>query len=103
MSELLQDQNAANKKSLKNQNAAAANKDSSQDQEGAANKNRVPGQEGAASYAIGRAWFQAPEVDGNIVIQFEPDSKNAALVQPGAVVRVRALAVSGVDIYAELV
>ena len=60
-------------------------------------------QEGAASYAIGRAWFQAPEVDGNIVIQFEPDSKDAALVQPGAVVRVRALAVSGVDIYAELV
>ena len=86
-----QDQNGADKKSLKNQNAAAANKDISQDQEG------------AASYAIGRAWFQAPEVDGNIVIQFDPDSKDAALVQPGAVVRVRALAVSGVDIYAELI
>lgn len=55
-----------------------------------------------ASYAIGRAWFQAPEVDGNIVIQFDPASKGAALVQPGAVVKVRALAVSGVDIYAEL-
>ena len=53
------------------------------------------------NYAIGRAWFQAPEVDGNIVIQFEADDKKAAAVQPGAVVKVRAIAVSGVDIYAE--
>ena len=55
------------------------------------------------NYAIGRAWFQAPEVDGNIVIQFEADDKKAAAVQPGAVVKVRAIAVSGVDIYAELI
>lgn len=57
----------------------------------------------AAAYAIGRAWFQAPEVDGNIVLQYEPNSKNAAAVKPGAIVRVRALAVSGVDIYARLI
>ena len=53
-------------------------------------------------YAIGRAWFQAPEVDGNIVIQFDPTKKAAARVKEGAVVKVRAVAVSGVDIYAEL-
>ena len=57
----------------------------------------------SASYAIGRAWFQAPEVDGNIVIEYDADDKKAAAkIKPGAVVRVRAIAVSGVDIYAEL-
>ena len=55
------------------------------------------------NYAIGRAWFQAPEVDGNIVIQLEADDKKAAAIKPGAVVKVRAIAVSGVDIYAELI
>ena len=88
------DDSASAKDSAKT-NEAAANKKALQDQEGAANKNRVPDQEGAASYAIGRAWFQAPEVDGNIVIR-------AARVKEGAVVKVRAVAVSGVDIYAEL-
>ena len=68
---------------------AGADKKGSQDQEG-------------GSYAIGRAWFQAPEVDGNIVIQFNPTQKSAASVKEGAVVRVQAVAVSGVDIYAEL-
>ncbi len=57
----------------------------------------------SASYAIGRAWFQAPEVDGNIVIEYDADDKKAATkIKPGVVVRVRAIAVSGVDIYAEL-
>lgn len=57
----------------------------------------------SASYAIGRAWFQAPEVDGNIVIEYDADDKKAAAkIKPGALVRVRAIAVSGVDIYAEL-
>ncbi len=56
-----------------------------------------------AAYAIGRAWFQAPEVDGNIVIEYDADDKKAAAkIKSGAVVRVRAIAVSGVDIYAEL-
>ncbi|MBO4547474.1 MAG: radical SAM protein, partial [Treponema sp.] len=66
-----------------------ASPDSAQDQE-------------EAAYAIGRAWFQAPEVDGNVVIQFDADDKKAAAIKPGAVVKVRAIAVSGVDIYAEL-
>jgi len=58
----------------------------------------------SASYAIGRAWFQAPEVDGNIVIEYDADDKKAAAkIKPGAVVKVRAIAVSGVDIYAELI
>ncbi len=57
----------------------------------------------SASYAIGRAWFQAPEVDGNVVIEYDLDDKKAATkIKPGAVVKVRAIAVSGVDIYAEL-
>lgn len=57
----------------------------------------------SASYAIGRTWFQAPEVDGNVVIEYDADDKKAAAkIKPGAVVRVRAIAVSGVDIYAEL-
>ena len=58
----------------------------------------------SASYAIGRAWFQAPEVDGNVVIEYDADDKKAAAkIKPGAVVKVRAIAVSGVDIYAELI
>lgn len=75
---------------------SASAKDSAKTNEAAANKRALQDQEGAASYAIGRAWFQAPEVDGNIVIR-------AARVKEGAVVKVRAVAVSGVDIYAELV
>ncbi len=74
---------------------SASAKDSAKTNEAAANKKALQDQEGAASYAIGRAWFQAPEVDGNIVIR-------AARVKEGAVVKVRAVAVSGVDIYAEL-
>ncbi len=53
-------------------------------------------------FAIGRAWFQAPEVDGNVVIRFEKSQRAAKGVQEGALVKVRAVAASGVDIYAEL-
>ncbi len=101
--EALQDQKRGGANTSPKTKEASANKKALQDQEGASNKNRAQNQEGAASYAIGRAWFQAPEVDGNIVIQFDPVSKKADLVKEGSVVRVRALAVSGVDIYAELV
>ena len=58
--------------------------------------------ESGDSFAIGRAWFQAPEVDGNIVIRFDKNEKGAARVEPGALVKVRSIAASGVDIYAEL-
>lgn len=55
-------------------------------------------------FAIGRAWFQAPEVDGNFVVQLDSDEgKKAESVQAGALVRVKALAVSGVDIDSVLV
>lgn len=59
-------------------------------------------EESGDSFAIGRAWFQAPEVDGNIVIRFDKNEKGAARVEPGALVKVRSIAASGVDIYAEL-
>ncbi len=59
----------------------------------------ISADENGNSFAIGRGWFQAPEVDGNFVVQFDAEDEKAvkALV-PGSLVRVRALAVSGVDI-----
>jgi len=49
--------------------------------------------------AIGRAWFQAPEVDGNVVIRYESElPAESEAVFPGNVVRVRILAVAGVDL-----
>lgn len=51
------------------------------------------------SFAIGRAWFQAPDVDGAFVVRYEKDDKNAVkAIKPGRVVRVKADRVSGVDI-----
>ena len=49
--------------------------------------------------AIGRAWFQAPEVDGSVVIRYEKDDSEAAsAVIPGSVVMVKILASTGVDL-----
>lgn len=49
--------------------------------------------------AIGRAWFEAPEVDGNVVIRYDLDDRNAVKkIVPGAVVKVKAAASSEVDI-----
>lgn len=49
--------------------------------------------------AIGRAWFEAPEVDGNVVIRYDLDDKNAVkAIVPGSVVKVKAVASSEVDI-----
>lgn len=51
------------------------------------------------SFAIGRGWFQAPDVDGAFVVRYEKDDKNAVkAIKPGRVVRVKADRVSGVDI-----
>jgi ribosomal protein S12 methylthiotransferase len=47
-------------------------------------------------FAIGRCWFQAPDVDGAVVIQYE-DSEAFC---PGAVVRVLVTGVSGIDLNA---
>lgn len=50
-------------------------------------------------FAIGRAWFQAPEVDGSVVVRFDKDDRLACdAVKPGNVVRVFADGVNGVDV-----
>ena len=58
--------------------------------------------EGAANsegLAIGRAWFQAPEVDGSIVIRYDLNDPEAVKsVVPGSVVTVKVLASTGVDL-----
>lgn len=60
-------------------------------------------EEGEA-FAIGRAWFEAPDVDGNFVVRFDgEDEKARDLVKPGNVVRAKAVGVSGVDIDSVLV
>lgn len=51
--------------------------------------------------AIGRAWFQAPEVDGAVVVRYEEEDK--AKVFEGAVVQAKILAVTGVDLDSRLV
>ena len=60
-----------------------------------------PSEEGLA---IGRAWFQAPEVDGSVVIRFDADDKSALeAVKPGNVVLVKVLASTGVDLDARFI
>jgi ribosomal protein S12 methylthiotransferase len=47
-------------------------------------------EDGEGSFAIGRTWFQAPEVDGATVIRFEREDVAAAQnIKPGEVVRVK--------------
>lgn len=49
--------------------------------------------------AIGRAWFQAPEVDGCVVVRYEADDKKESdSIRPGNVVNVKILASTGVDL-----
>ncbi len=49
--------------------------------------------------AIGRAWFQAPDVDGCVVVRYDLDSKEEnECVQPGKVVNVQVIANTGVDL-----
>lgn len=48
--------------------------------------------------AIGRSWFQAPEVDGCVVIRYDRDDpKQMTSVEPGNVVKVKIIATTGVD------
>ena len=52
--------------------------------------------------AIGRAWFEAPEVDGNVVIRYDLDDEKAVkAIVPGEIVKVHALAASEVDVDGE--
>ena len=54
--------------------------------------------------AIGRAWFQAPEVDGSVVIRYDLDDAAAVkAVIPGSVVTVKILASTGVDLDARYI
>lgn len=56
----------------------------------------VKGEEGLA---IGRAWFQAPDVDGSVVVRYENEFGNEKnLVKPGRFVKVRIEASSDVDL-----
>lgn len=49
--------------------------------------------------AIGRGWFQAPEVDGCIVIRYDADiPSDVDAVKPGNVISVKILATTGVDL-----
>ena len=49
--------------------------------------------------AIGRAWFQAPEVDGCVVVRYERTfGDESAYIKPGNLVEVKVLAVTGVDL-----
>ena len=52
--------------------------------------------------ALGRAWFQAPEVDGSVVLQFEDNQKDedGMPIGPGSIVKAVIMAVNGVDVEA---
>ena len=52
--------------------------------------------------AIGRAWFQAPEVDGAVVVTYDLEEQGIFLT-PGKVVTVYISGTSGVDLTGELV
>lgn len=61
----------------------------------------VAGEDGLA---IGRAWFQAPDVDGSVVVRYEKDDvAQNVCVQPGSVVTVKVVATGDVDLDAVFV
>lgn len=58
--------------------------------------------EGATRLALARAWFQAPDVDGSVVLQYENTQKDKKgdAIGPGSVVEAFIMAVNGVDLEA---
>ncbi len=48
--------------------------------------------------ALGRAWFQAPEVDGACVVRYDEDFDDVDKIQPGSIVKVQITGVRGVDV-----
>ena len=55
--------------------------------------------DGDEGIAIGRCWFQAPEVDGTVVIRFEKDEEAAcAAVRPGLFVSARIMGSDGTNL-----
>lgn len=59
-------------------------------QAGVANGMAIGDNEGAEELSLGRAWLQAPDVDGLVVLR--------GAHEPGTIVRARVLAVNGVDL-----
>lgn len=60
--------------------------------------------EGDEGLAIARAWFQAPEVDGSVVISYDRDNpEENQIVQSGRLVRVRITSSGAVDLNGEFV
>ena len=54
--------------------------------------------------AIGRAWFQAPEVDGSVVIRYDlEDAEVSKALLPGSLATVKILATTGVDLDSRLI
>lgn len=68
--------------------------------EGRAEEAAADAESGDSLLAIGRAWFQAPEVDGSTVFAYGASSRgtDGKPIGPGSLVRVRVRAVSGVDL-----
>ncbi len=58
-----------------------------------------------SSLALGRAWFQALEVDGAVVLQYEQNKTavDGGVIVPGSIVKARIIAVNGVDVEAIVV
>ncbi len=56
-------------------------------------------EDSSSGFAIGRAWFQAPEVDGSVVVHYDLDNAAAvAAIKTGRIVRVHIAASSDVDL-----
>lgn len=61
--------------------------------------NREVSEDSDEGLALGRAWFQAPEVDGCVVVRYDLTQKrDVEAVKPGNLVSVKIMAVSGVDL-----
>ena len=57
----------------------------------------------AEGIAIARSWFQAPDVDGNVVLYYDlNDEKQVSCIECGKTVSATILGVSGIDLYARL-
>ncbi len=68
------------------------------------NPDNSEGEETSEGLAIGRAWFQAPDVDGAVVVRYDLDEKEQAeAIKPGNIVSVKILASTGVDLDASFV
>ena len=58
--------------------------------------------EDSAGLALGRAWFQAPEVDGAVVLSFSQEKRDTdgRPIRAGSVVRAKIISRNGFDLNA---